>query len=99
MILNGICSAELFNIKVLIPCDPLSLIEQAYGENWSLPMDRGYGFKNQQRGYYKYDKWSESRRYYNYYGNLNLNGTLEELNKHVGEDGIIKTNKIFDDII
>jgi len=36
--------------------------------------------------------------YYDYYGKLDLKGTLEELNNHVGEDGIIRTDQIFDDI-
>jgi hypothetical protein len=82
----------------LIPCNPVRILEQIYGRNWSLPIKSGYGFKNLGYGYNKYDKWSESRRYYDYYGKFNLNRTLKELNENVGEDGIVKTNHVFDEI-
>ena len=45
-VFHDICSAELFTIKVLIPCDPLKMLIQDYGKNWSVPMNNGYKIIN-----------------------------------------------------
>jgi hypothetical protein len=100
-IINDICSAEIFGLRVLIPCDPLRTIIEDYGKNWSLPIESGYGWNSLRHNEWKVygkNKWPKSRKYYDYYGKLDVKGTLEELNNHVGEDGLIRTDQISDDV-
>ena len=101
-IIYDICSAEIFGFKFLIPCDPLRTIKEDYGKNWSIPMAHGYGWDSlhyDQWEVYNKKKWPKSRKYYDYYGKLDYKSTLEELNSHIGQDGIVKTKDVFDDII
>ncbi len=42
-----ICSAELFNQKYMIPCDPVSYLDQEYGPSkWYKPIVTNYEWKN-----------------------------------------------------
>ncbi len=100
-IFNDIISAEIFGLKVLIPCDPLRTIIEDYGKNWLLPIESGYQLESIRWNEWKvYDKnqWPKCRKYYDSYGKLDLIGTLKELNNNVGKDGIIRTDQISDDV-
>jgi hypothetical protein len=91
----------MFGFKVLLPCNPLKVIKEDYGRNWSLPIENGYGWKSLNFEDWKVfdkEKWSKSRKYYFQNGKLDVNGTLDDLNEHIGEDGVVETSKIVDDI-
>ena len=102
-IFESICSAELFGTKVLIPCSFLNVIQEDYGKNWKLPIKSGYGWSSIRFNEWKVfdkSKWPNSKKSYNNFGKINVNGTLKALNDHIGVDGIIKTihSDLIDDI-
>jgi len=69
---------------MLIPCNPLSYIEQAYGSSWNVPIQSEFYWKNMNQKYFdKYSKkdWQYARRFYNEFGKLNVNKTISYLNE------------------
>lgn len=42
---NELCSAEMFNHKFLVPCDPDGYLNNEYGE-WSTPLAKKYNWTN-----------------------------------------------------
>ena len=76
------------------------MIKEDYGSNWTLPIESGYGWSSLGDGWkvFNKEKWPKSRKLYNKYGKFDVNGTLEVLNDNVGEDSIIKTITVNDDI-
>jgi hypothetical protein len=91
----------MFGFKVLLPCNPLNLIKEDYGANWSLPVKSNFGWGSLNYGDWKvYDKekWPETIKYYFKNGKLDVNASLNDLNKHIGENGLVETSKIIDDL-
>ena len=75
---------------MLVPCNPLSYIQQAYGTNWNVPSDSGFHWKNMNQKYFdKYSnkQWKLARRFYNDYGFVNVNKTITHLNEFVQDSG------------
>ena len=84
---NGeLCSAELFNSKTLVPCDPVAYLNAEYGVNeWHTPKKSSeYFWKNiQKNGEWSTSEWPKVIRIYNRRGRIDKNETLMEINKYL----------------
>ncbi len=44
---DQLCSAELFNLKYFVPCDPVKYLDLEYGKSgWLIPKATKYTWKN-----------------------------------------------------
>ena len=81
---TNICSGELLNNKFLVPCNPEYYLSQQYGEEkWRKPLVDGYFngrsiklFRN-----WTNDEWPYVVRWYKSSGELDVNKTLNEINR------------------
>ncbi len=77
---DDLCSAELIDIKVMVPCDPVSYLTYMYGpiDNWKIPQEKNYTwpFLDLKNGV----KWSDERKHEVvkfYYSNGTFYGYME----------------------
>lgn len=97
---EDLCSAELFDYKFLIPCDPVTFLKNNYGpiKLWMKPDTEG--FKNIDFRHYRIwskNEWPDWMRHYSRDGVLNVAKTLKDLNEHV-KNGKPHTSNITDPV-
>ena len=82
---NELCSAELLNQKLMVPCDPVKYLDNEYGvNNWATPLSKNYQWKNVV--YFKNwtnSEWPHAVRYYDKEGKLIEKKTLDYINQHL----------------
>jgi hypothetical protein len=86
---TNLCSGELLNNKFIVPCNPEFYLSKQYGEDrWKIPLTDKY-FNYDSISFYKNwtnDEWPYAVRYYDLVtGDISVERTLEELNRHVDE--------------
>ena len=84
-IFSDICSADLFNRKFMIPCDPVKYLNIQYGtEQWTVPMQTKYHVPNTDWGTGRERSEMElkySFRYYDENGNVEVDKSLKAINE------------------
>ena len=80
---NELCSAELLNQKLLIPCDPVKYLDSEYGTSkWQTPV-KGPKWSNLiYQGEWSDSEWPKAVRYYYNNGTVKINETLKHLNRY-----------------
>ena len=78
-----LCSAELFNQKYMIPCDPVHYLDQEYGAaNWRKPMESKYEWKNvAYNSIWSDSEWPHAVKYFDRAGNLIVQKIKNYINK------------------
>ena len=96
---NTLCSAELLNFKVLVPCDPIGYLNNEYGnfKNWIKPIIKGYKWTNleQQNTLWHNSDWPYAIKLIYPNGKLNYNETLNYINKNSN----LSLSKLPDDVL
>lgn len=82
---DEVCSAELFNQKQMVPCDPVKYLDFEYGpSNWLMPLVANYSWKNL---YYKANwtdyEWPRVLKYYYNNGSINVKTSLRIINENL----------------
>jgi hypothetical protein len=98
--INDLCSADLFDNKYTVPCDPVQFLNEAYGVNgWQTPEAKDYKWNNIiDEGEWSLNDWKDAYRLYNSDGEIQINETLKYLNsrikpeEHYFNDNIFKLN-------
>jgi len=96
------CSAELLGHKFVVPCDPVSYLNQNYGKKWNLPEAdfKKYKWPNiKYAGVWSDNDYQNSINIFKSDGSFDRNYTLDFLNKRLHKKITIKNfrNKtIFD---
>ena len=75
-----LCSAELINTKVMVPCDPVQYLSYLYGsiESWKTPKEKNYAFPNldiKNGTRWSHDRKNKAVKYYD------LNGLIHHYDK------------------
>ena len=81
-ILPELCSAELFSIKQMVPCDPVDYLNQEYGIfNWISPERTEFSWPNLfSSGNWSDYEWPKAYNIFFSNGTLNEKETLEYIN-------------------
>ena len=96
---NTVCSANLLNLKVLVPCYPTDYLNNEYGEwkNWIIPKSKDYKWTNLERNYSTWSEadWPYAIKYFNSNGKLNFKNTLNYIKKNTN----LSINELPDDVL
>ncbi len=83
---NQVCSADLLQHKVLVPCDPVEYLNLEYGEanNWIFPKSKNYTWSNLDKQHTNWtDKeWPHAIKFYNING-FNKIETINFVNNYL----------------
>ena len=80
-----ICSGEIFKTKVLVPCDPVSVLNSLYGKDkWMIPQNRDYSTSNliTVKLSENIEELPYMFRYYRQNGTLDVNRSIIAINNY-----------------
>ena len=85
--MDSLCSAEIYGVKVMAPCDPVGFLNREYGsmEIWAKPEAKNYTWLTLDTNFTLWDveyEWPRAFRYYLNNGSVDVVSTLSYLNEH-----------------
>lgn len=83
---DKLCSAELLNNKLYVPCDPVAYLNKEYGrpDRWKTPKEKNYTWSNVVfNSKWTDEQWPHVIKFYDKSGNLLKKKTLEVVNKEL----------------
>lgn len=81
---DELCSAELFHIKLMIPCNPVDYLNNEYGPfSWLKPISKKYLWTNlKYSGTWTDYEWIRAIKVFYQNGSLNRKLTLRNINRY-----------------
>jgi hypothetical protein len=81
---SQVCSADLLNVKVLVPCNPEEYLNLEYGNKakWRLPKKNKYKWTNLDEKFLNWTdfQWPNTIKFYDIDGRIDVNQTLNHIN-------------------